>query len=252
VLVLAIDSAAGACSAAVWDAAGADRAAGLRAYRALDPHRGQADRLIALVEAVLDEAGLAYADLGTIAVSHGPGSFTGLRTAVAAARGLALATGLGVIPVSSLEALAGGVESGPGEVFALLDARRGEVFAQGFGADRARLQGALGEPRALPPQDVAAEILQRAVSGTGPIRLAGSGAALVQAWLPAEAEVVIDAVEVDARLIASVAARCLQAGEQPVAGFAVRPLYLRPPDARPPPALMARRESSGTAHRLAS
>jgi tRNA threonylcarbamoyl adenosine modification protein YeaZ len=231
VLVLAIDSAAGTCSAALWESARPD---GLLAQRLLDPARGQAERLIALVEAVLADAGLGYRDLGAIAVNHGPGSFTGLRSAVAAARGLALATGLGVIPVSSLEALAVGLGSS-GDVLAALDARRGEVYAQGFGPDLRPLPGTLGEPRAMAPQDAARTIASRAG-----IRLVGSGAHLIQALLPAGVAAVPETVRCDAALVARCAARRLAAGERPVAGFAVRPLYLRAPDARPPRPFMAR------------
>jgi tRNA threonylcarbamoyladenosine biosynthesis protein TsaB len=231
VILLAIDSAAETCSAALWESAGP----GLLAQRALEPARGQAERLIDLVEAVLDDASLGYRDLGALAVNHGPGSFTGLRSAVAAARGLALATGLGVIPVSSLEALAGGL-AGASEVLAVLDARRGEVYAQGFGADLEPLPGALGTPRALPPQQLALEAARR---GRGPVRLVGSGAHLVRALLPAAVAAVQETLRCDAALVAACAACRLAAGERPVAGFAVRPLYLRAPDARPPRPLMA-------------
>jgi len=228
VIVLAIESAAETCSAALWDCA--RPADGLVALRVLEPARGQAERLIGLVEAVLAEAGLGYRDLGALAVGHGPGSFTGLRTAVAAARGLALATGLGVIPVSSLETLAGGAAPcGAGDVFAVLDARRGEVYAQGFAPDLSPLPGAAGEPRATPPQDLA-----RAIASRAPVRLVGSGASLVEALLPRQAVLVQGAVRCDASLVASCAARRLAAGEAPVPGFAVHPLYLRAPDAHPP------------------
>ncbi len=223
-LLLAIDSAAETCSAALWESTRPD---GLLAQRVLDPARGQAERLIALVEAVLADAGLGYRDLGALAVNHGPGSFTGLRSAVAAARGLALATGLGVVAVSSLEALAVGLGSS-GDVLAALDARRGEVYAQGFGPDLRPLPGALGEPRAMSPQDAAGAIASRAE-----IRLVGSGAHLIQALLPADVSAVQETVRCDAALVARCAARRLAAGERPVAGFAVRPLYLRAPDARP-------------------
>jgi hypothetical protein len=74
----------------------------------------------------------------------------------------------------------------------------------------------------------------------GPLRLVGSGAPLIQAQLPAGVAAVIETVQPDARLVALGAARRLAAGERPVAGFAVRPLYLREPNARPPAPLLAR------------
>jgi tRNA A37 threonylcarbamoyladenosine modification protein TsaB len=140
-----------------------------------------------------------------------------------------------VIPVSSLEALAGGL-AGASEELAVLEARRGEVYALGFGADREPLPGALGTPRALPAQLLAAEVARR---GRGPVRLVGSGAHLVRPLMPAEVAAVQETLRCDAALVAACAARRLAAGERPVAGFAVRPLYLRAPDARPPRPLVA-------------
>jgi tRNA threonylcarbamoyladenosine biosynthesis protein TsaB len=242
VILLAIDSAGESCSAALWDQARPAPQA-LLAWRAADPGRGHSERLIELVEMVLADAGTGYAALGALAVCHGPGSFTGLRTAVAAARGLALATDLEVIAVSSLEALAGGLRPDlGGEVLAAIDARRGEVYAQRFGSDLRPLWGPRGEPRALPPQDAAAWLADE-VAGAGPLRLVGSGAHLVQAQLPAEVATVLETVQADARLVALCAARRLAAGERPVAGFAVRPLYLRAPDARLPAPLPVRRRA---------
>ena len=224
-ILLAIDAAGDSCSAALWDCSKTDD--GLLAWRGLEPARGQAERLIGLVEAVLGEVGLRYGALGALAVNRGPGSFTGLRSAVAAARGLALAADLGVVAVTSLEVLACGVRPGlPGEVLAALDARRGEVYAQRFAPDLSRLPGPLGEPRAMPPHEAVAGI-------AGALRLVGSGARLIQAVLPESVASVVEAVRLDARLVARCAARRLAAGEQPVAGFAVQPLYLRQADARP-------------------
>jgi tRNA threonylcarbamoyladenosine biosynthesis protein TsaB len=204
----------------------------------LEPARGQAERLIALVEAVLADAGLRHDALGALAVNHGPGSFTGLRSAVAAARGLALAADLGVIAISSLEALAGARAAVGDTVLAALDARRGEVYAQAFGPDVKPLPGSLGEPRAMVPQEAAAWAAEQ--RGAGRLRVVGSGAHLIQALLPADLPVTVETVAADACLVARCAARRLAAGERPVAGFALRPLYLRAPDARPPVPLVAR------------
>ncbi len=239
-ILLAIDSSE-SCSAVLWDSARRDSEPSL-AFRVLGQARGQAERLIALVEAVLADAGLRYAALGAIAVNHGPGSFTGLRSAVAAARGLALAADLGVIAISSLEALAGARAEAGGTVLAALDARRGEVYAQAFGPDVTPLPGSLGEPRAMAPREAAAWVAEQ--TGTGTLRLVGSGAHLIQALLPADLPVTLETVAVDARLVARCAALRLAAGEQPVAGFALRPLYLRAPDARPPVPLVARHRAT--------
>jgi tRNA threonylcarbamoyladenosine biosynthesis protein TsaB len=245
VILLAIDSAGETCSAALWDQA----RPGLLGFRMVEPARGQAERLIELVEAVLADAGLRYDALGALAVNHGPGSFTGLRSAVAAARGLALAADLGVLAVSSLEALAAGLrpdfsldpmagDSPAGEVLAALDARRGEVYAQRFGPDLRPLPSPLGEPRAMPPRAAAAFAVAEPL--VGPLRLVGSGARLIEAELPTGVATVVETVPADARLVALCAARRLAAGERPVSGFAVRPLYLRAPDVRAPVPLLAR------------
>jgi tRNA threonylcarbamoyladenosine biosynthesis protein TsaB len=236
VILLAIDSAGESCSAALWDAASA-APEGLLAWRVAAPARTHGERLIALIEAVLAEAGLRYAALGALAVNHGPGSFTGVRSAVAAARGLALAADLGVLAVSSLEALAAGLRpDSDGEVLAALDARRGEVYAQRFGPDLRPLE----LPCAIRPEQAAG-----LVSGSGRIRLVGSGAPLIQPHLPAGVSV-IETLEADARLVARCAARRLAAGERPVVGTAVRPLYLRAPDARPAVPLVAPRAAAAS------
>jgi tRNA threonylcarbamoyladenosine biosynthesis protein TsaB len=247
VILLAIDSAGESCSAALWDQA-RPVPEGLLAWRVVEPARGRSELLIELVETVLADAGVGYHVLGALAVNHGPGSFTGLRSAVAAARGLALAADLGVIAVSSLEALAGGLRpdlSGDfvaDEILAAVDARRGEVYAQRFGPDLRPLPGPLGAPRAMPPQEVAAWVTAK-LAGARSLRLVGSGAHLIQAQLPTGIRATTETVQADARLIALCAARRLAAGERPVAGFAVRPLYLRAPDARPPAPLLARQRA---------
>jgi tRNA threonylcarbamoyl adenosine modification protein YeaZ len=91
--------------------------------------KGQAERLMPMVEEILQETGKTPVDLDGIAVCTGPGNFTGIRIAVAAARGLALSLGIPAIGVSRLEALAYGAEQ---PVAALLDGRQDHVFEQPF------------------------------------------------------------------------------------------------------------------------
>ena len=91
--------------------------------------KGQAERLIPLLEEVLAEAGIGWADLKALAVGTGPGNFTGVRIAVAAARGLALGLNIPAIGVTRLEALAHGL---PRPLLVAEDARRNEVYALGF------------------------------------------------------------------------------------------------------------------------
>ncbi|MBZ9907688.1 tRNA (adenosine(37)-N6)-threonylcarbamoyltransferase complex dimerization subunit type 1 TsaB [Mesorhizobium sp. BR115XR7A] len=125
--VLAIDCAASLCAACVYDAA-----AGLELGRSvLDLGKGHAEHLMAVIADALKTGATDYAGLGAIAVSVGPGSFTGLRVGVSTARGLALALKLPAIGVTTLEALAAEAASAfPGRaVLAALDAGREEIHA---------------------------------------------------------------------------------------------------------------------------
>ncbi|MER8809695.1 tRNA (adenosine(37)-N6)-threonylcarbamoyltransferase complex dimerization subunit type 1 TsaB [Mesorhizobium australicum] len=125
--VLAIDCAASLCAACVYDAA-----AGLELGRSvLDLGKGHAEHLMAVIADALKTGATDYVGLGAIAVSVGPGSFTGLRVGVSTARGLALALKLPAIGVTTLEALAAEAASAfPGRaVLAALDAGREEIHA---------------------------------------------------------------------------------------------------------------------------
>jgi tRNA threonylcarbamoyladenosine biosynthesis protein TsaB len=220
VILLALESATSVCSVAVCDAAG--KVLGQRrGERAAD----QADRLVELIDAVLRGAGLDYEAVDAIAVNHGPGSFTGVRAGVAAARGLALAAARPVIAVNALEALAAALGPQPsGTIVAALDARRGQLYVQTFDH---RL-GARSAPHAVAPEDVT---LAGAVP---PLHLVGTGAALVRAVLPDALPTLSASAEPDALHVARRALSRLAAGERPVPGHAVQPLYLRAPDARLP------------------
>jgi tRNA threonylcarbamoyl adenosine modification protein YeaZ len=223
VLLLALDSAEAACSVALWDSARPEPAA-LLGHRRLAGARSQADRLIELIDDLMSAAGLDYHALDVIAVDHGPGSFTGVRTAVAAARGLALAAALPVFAVTSLETLAAAVpDAAAGALVAALDARRGEVYVQIF--DRP------GQPRTAPAV-VAPQRFARSLDAE-PLRLVGSGAMPIRAALPADRPVIIEEATLDARWVARRAAQRLAGGAIPRPGSTLRPLYLRPPDARP-------------------
>ena len=98
--VLAIDTALEACAAAVLDT----ESAGIMAHESLAMQRGHAEALMPLIKRVMDRAGLAYAALDRVAVTIGPGSFTGLRVGIAAARGIALAAGKPAVGLSTLAA----------------------------------------------------------------------------------------------------------------------------------------------------
>lgn len=91
--------------------------------------RGQAERLLPMLEEVLAEAGFGWGDLKAVAVGTGPGNFTGVRIAVAAARGLSLGLGIPAVGVTRLEALAHGL---PRPVLVIEDAKRGQAYVQLF------------------------------------------------------------------------------------------------------------------------
>jgi tRNA threonylcarbamoyladenosine biosynthesis protein TsaB len=176
--------------------------------------RGHQERLAPMAAEVLAQARLAPAALDRIAVTVGPGSFTGLRVGLAFAKGLALALDRPCVGVGTLEALALG--AGEGFVAACLDARRGRVYLQAFEAGRAVMA-----PDVLDIEVAAARIAE--VWTGGPARLVGSGAPLIAAVLPTA---LVEAVAVpDVRLVARLAATR-------AAGPGPRPLYLRAPDAK--------------------
>ena len=133
--VLAFDTCLGAVSAAVrWrGASGEWQVASRFEARA----GGHAERLMPMIAEVMEEAGLAFADLGRIAVTVGPGTFTGVRGGVAAARGLALASGLPVVTATSLAVMAHGareqLQGRDADLLAVaVDARRGMVYLEIF------------------------------------------------------------------------------------------------------------------------
>ena len=142
----------------------------------LEPmEKGQAERLMPLLEELLREAGLGWSDLTRLAVGTGPGNFTGVRISVAAARGLALGLGIPSIGITRLEALAFGL---PRPITVVEDARRGEVYVQAFGSDAsdallmdgldlahvvetAHVTGSAAGPAALPAAVPLAEAMAR-------------------------------------------------------------------------------------------
>lgn len=195
-ILLAIDTAAGLCAASVLDTAAGERGREVR-----DLGKGHAEHLMSVIDTALAEAGIVYGDLDAIAVSVGPGSFTGVRVGVATARGLALALKVPAIGVSTLEALAEEArESKPDRpIFVRIDAGRGQAYVAGFSPS--------GEPVFGP----AALSLDEAES------LLRDGA-------------VVDGRTADIGVYARLGARKLAKGS-PIAP--PKPLYLRDADAKP-------------------
>ena len=125
--LLAIDTASSLCAACVYDTETSVELG----RRVRDIGKGHAEHLMAVVEDAMKQAGTAYPDLGVIAVSVGPGSFTGVRVGVSAARGFAMALGIPAIGVTTLEAIAAQARErfGARTVMSALDAGRGEINA---------------------------------------------------------------------------------------------------------------------------
>jgi tRNA threonylcarbamoyladenosine biosynthesis protein TsaB len=184
--------------------------------------RGHAERLMPMIEALLAETGVDFTDLDRLAVTVGPGSFTGVRVGIAAARGLALALDIPAVGVNSLEALALPVarRKSAGSVVAALDAKRGEIYA--FARDLAS-GGILIEATALRVEDIP----QRLRLAPRPLFVTGSGASILADALDNRDVVIIGMTESPA--IEDVAALGLGAED----GAAPAPLYLRGADAKP-------------------
>ncbi|MFZ5587593.1 MAG: tRNA (adenosine(37)-N6)-threonylcarbamoyltransferase complex dimerization subunit type 1 TsaB [Thermodesulfobacteriota bacterium] len=181
-------------------------------------------RLLPALDFLLDQCGLAKADLTGLAVCLGPGFFTGLRIGLASAQGLALGLGLPVVGVSSLRLLAAGLLGHAGLVWAVADARRGLVYAAPFGL--------AGEDMERLEQDAAYAPARLAQRIAPPALLAGSGARLHAGLLLRPGLELAPPVHDLPRpgLLALIGEKRLAAG-QGVAPEAVRPRYCRPSDA---------------------
>jgi tRNA threonylcarbamoyladenosine biosynthesis protein TsaB len=180
-----------------------------------------ASELMPAVARVMERSGLDWPELDAIAVGVGPGSFTGLRIGVTTARGLAHAAGLPLRPVSSLAALAAGIEAE--ERLAVIDAKRGEVFAA-----LQRPGGAEWEPEAMSPQALAERVR---ASGATPLA-AGDGSVRFREALEA-AGITVAPDEAGAHVVRGLHVCRLAQGVADELPEAVFPDYLRAPDAKP-------------------
>lgn len=216
--VLAIDTALEACAAAVLDT---ERGA-IIAHESLEMVRGHAEALMPLIARVLDRAALRFATLDRIAVTTGPGSFTGLRVGISAARGIALAAGKPAVGLSTLAAYAAPLIAADDTlpVVSVVDARHDHVYLQVFGPG--------GRTVVAPRLASLREALRVAASGAP--RLVGTGAQMLAPIWPA-AERPPTLVETRrAPNIDWVAWLGAAAGES---RSPPKPLYLRAPDAQP-------------------
>lgn len=209
-IVLGLDTAVGACSAAV-----------LADGRPLAVHsepmlRGHQERLALMTREVMDEAGLRFDALDRVGVTVGPGSFTGLRVGLSFAKGLGLALARPVVGIGTLEALAAS-EPGGDMIVTVIDARRGQVYLQAFSQGHA-----LMAPDVLPLETAAARLAE--LRPGGQVHVVGPGAALLEGLFPGahiSPRAAPDPVAV---------ARLAQAKPPTPAS----PLYLRAPDAKLP------------------
>ena len=212
-LILALDTAVAACSVALWR----DGKVLAAARETMD--QGQAEALMPMIEEVMAKAGVSYAALDRIAVTVGPGSFTGVRVGLAAARGLGLAAGKPVVGVMTTEVLAAAVpeiERKDGvHILAAIDTKRGDLYVQQFDS-AAR---AAGTVVALAPDDLAAWC------AAGDVVVVGDGAAIARAALGARATASNAETLPDVEVLAA-----LVAAREPVAGGPL-PVYVRAPDA---------------------
>ncbi len=204
-LVLALDAALSGCSAGVIGPHG------VVAERRAISARGHVAALPAMAQAALAEAGTAPAKLAMVAVTIGPGSFTGIRAALSLAHGVALAAGVSVVGVTVGEALAA-PDCGRLQWVAM-DTRRGRVFLERDGGVSTVALDALPEP-------------------PGPVSLAGDAAIAVASRLAARgADVLLRPARMPTPAgVAAAARRRVNAGPD---SRPAQPLYVDPPEARP-------------------
>jgi tRNA threonylcarbamoyladenosine biosynthesis protein TsaB len=220
VTLLGIDTSTPAASACVLRDDGTAFEVAPGPERLLRPPAHAAELMPAVAES-MERAGVEWEDLDAIAVGVGPGTFTGLRIGIATARALAGAAGLPLRRVSSLAALAAGID---GLVrLPLIDARRGEVFAALYEGERE-----FWPPMVMRPEDLIEQLASAGVTplaaGDGSLRFRGM---LEEAGIP---------VEPDDSAAHVVHARCicrLAEGAPDESPEAVLPVYLREPDAKP-------------------
>jgi tRNA threonylcarbamoyladenosine biosynthesis protein TsaB len=217
--VLAIDCALDACAAAVLDS----DAGNIIASEARAMVRGHAEALMPLIARVMSNAEVEFSELDRIAVTVGPGSFTGLRVGISAARGIALAARKPAIGVTTLAGLAAPyiADDDASPVVVAIDARHDHVYLQVFGP---------GGRTLLPPRVAPLREAVRAAATSGSARIVGSAAVLIaRAWPRGE----LSPAKIDQRAAPDIAwiAR-LGAVSQDAEG-PPKPLYLRAPDAQP-------------------
>jgi tRNA threonylcarbamoyladenosine biosynthesis protein TsaB len=221
--LLAFDCSGASCSAACL--VGSE----IVASQFLPMLRGQAEAMVPLLSDVMAAAGLTFDRLDAVAVTRGPGSFTGLRIGLAAARGLGLAWALPVFGLTGFEAISASVAVDPRPLAVVLDSRRGDIFVQIFaGSDRSTARKPLAGPVAIPLKTIGQG---QGEIPSGPLLMAGDAAVAVRDVLAGRGDMsaapeIVHPGPIDAAGFVREAARRVQAGDRPPAV----PLYLREPD----------------------
>ncbi len=216
--VLAFDCSGAACSAAVW------RDGAVESQVFVEMERGQAEQLLPQIASVMEEARLGFDALDAIATIVGPGSFTGLRIGLAAARGIALACGKKLMALDAFEAIVAAIPADRATglpILVAVDSRRGPVFAQLFGPDRQKIGG---------PAQVERDALLAFVPD-GPVAIAGDGQTAFAALDPARFMLLREHLRIHAAAVAEAAALL---GPDSLDRLPLSPLYLRPPDVTQP------------------
>jgi tRNA threonylcarbamoyladenosine biosynthesis protein TsaB len=222
-LILAIDTALDACSACVLDT----DANKVVAQESLAMKRGHAEALMPLIARVMKASAVAFASLDRIAVTTGPGSFTGLRVGLSAARGIALAAAKPVVGLTTLTAYAAPVVAGNSgqPIMSAIDARHDHVYFQVVSGDGSSLI----KPKVAP----IAEALE--AHRLGALHLVGNAATILAERWPADAP---PPFKVDPQAAPDIGwVAWLGAAVNPETAPA-RPYYLRAPDAKPPKDLL--------------
>lgn len=223
--LLAIDTALEACAAAILDT----KTGELLASESQLMARGHAEALMPLLARVMDHAGVEFRELDRIAVTVGPGSFTGLRVGISAARGIALAAAKPAVGLSTLSAFAAPhIAAASAEaVLAAIDARNDSAYVQIFAA---------GGRTLLAPALLSLDEAAKAAVGLAPLLVGSAADKLAARWPPNQPPPLAVAAESapDIGWIARLGAAADEPRGPP------RPLYLRRPDARPQAASLPR------------
>lgn len=206
--LLAIDTSAHICSACIFDM----KAGEILASEMRDIGRGHAEVLMELIKACLHKSNTSYEDLNRIGVTIGPGSFTGVRVGMSAARGFGLSLGIPVLGVSTLDACEAKAEKSDydGRLVTLLDAKRDELYC--------KLSGET--PFAASYAEIA-----RTIGGINPV-LCGSGASVLNKNCELAYSIIHEDAACDIQIVAELA------NSAPETKIAPEPLYLRSADAK--------------------